>query len=99
MEIQIRGVNVEVSELLRTHVSRRLDFALGRVAEIGQVLVRLSHTRGDRGGVDKRCQMELGQHPRIVRVEGSATNLFAAVNHASHRLKRAATQALGREHA
>ncbi len=42
MKIQIRERNVEVTEVLRSHVQRRVGLALGRFGErIGRVIVLL----------------------------------------------------------
>ena len=50
IKIQIRKTNVEISEVLRIHVERRLGLALARFADrIGRVVVRFSHADGEGG--------------------------------------------------
>ncbi len=98
MKLQIRGRNVEVSKVLRAHVERRLGFALGRFGEqVGPVIVRFSHAKGHRGGVDQRCQLYVALRPRIVRVDETDTDLFAAVDHAADRASRSVARAFDRE--
>ncbi len=98
MKIHIRGRNVELTEVLRTHVERRLGFALGRFGErIGRVLLRFSDTNGHRGDVDKRCEIDVGLRPRSVRVEQTDADLFVALDRAADRASRSVARALERE--
>ena len=51
VKIQIRGRNVVISEALRTHVERRLGFALSRFGQrIARVIVRFSDSEGETAG-------------------------------------------------
>lgn len=100
MKIHIRGRNVELSEVLRTRVERRLGFALGRFGErIGRVLLRFSDTDGHRGDVDKRCQIEVDLRPKSVRVEHTDADLLVALDRAADRASRSVARALDRERA
>lgn len=100
MKIQIRKRNVEVNEELRAHVERRLGYALGRFGDrIGGVTVRFSDINGHRGGVDKRCQIDVDlQAARAVRVEDTDADLFAVVDRAAHRAARSIARVIEREH-
>jgi putative sigma-54 modulation protein len=96
MKIHIRGRNIELTEVVRTRVERRLGFALGRFGErIGRVLLRFSDTNGD--DVDKRCQIVVGLRPRSVRVEHTDADLFLALDRAADRASRSVARALERE--
>ena len=98
MKIHIRGRNVELTEVLRARVERRLGFALSRFGErIGRVLLRFSDTSGYRGDVDKRCQIDVGLRPRSVRVEHTDVDLFVALDRAADRASRSVARALERE--
>ncbi len=98
MKIQIRGRNVELTKVLRARVERRLRFALGRFGErIGRVSLRFSDTNSHRGGVDKRCQIDVGLRPRSVRVEDTDADLIVALGHAADRASRSVARALERE--
>ena len=101
MQIQIRERHVEVTEVLRAHVERRLGFALARFGvRIGRVIVRFSDTNGHRGGVDKRCQIDVGLRPSgRVRSEDTDADLGVAVNRAADRVARAVARVLDRERA
>jgi ribosomal subunit interface protein len=98
IKVQVRKRDIEMTDVLRTHVERRLRLALSRFADrIGRVIVRLSQAAGDRSGSYKRCQIEVGLRSRQVQVEDIDGDLFAAVNHATDRVSRSVARALERE--
>src|SRR5258708_25307421 len=97
MKIQIRGRNIALTKVGRTRVERRLGFALARFGErIDRVLLRFSDSNGDRGDVDKRCQIDVGLRPRSVRVEHTDADLFIALDRAADRASRSVARALER---
>jgi len=98
MKIQIRGRNVDVTEILRARAERRLGFALSRFGErIDRVLLRFSDTAGLSGDVDKRCQIDVGLTPKSVQVEHIDADMFVALDRAADRASRAVARALDRE--
>jgi ribosomal subunit interface protein len=95
MKIHIRERNVEVTDVMRAHVQRRLGIALGRFGErIGRVIVRFSRAGGDPGGSANRCQIDVGLRPLSLRAGDTDADLFAAVNHATDRVSRSVARAL-----
>ena len=98
MTIQIPRCDVDVSDVLRVHVERRLGLALARFADrIGRVTVRFSHADGDASGGTKRCQIEVGLRPlrrRRLDVEDTDVDVFAALSHATDRATRSVTRVL-----
>src|SRR5688572_7572221 len=93
MNILIRNRNVEVTDGLRAHIEKRLGFTLGRFgAQIGRVVVRFTD-----GGDEKRCEVQVGLRPRVIRAEDADKSLFAAVDHASARASRSVARVLERE--
>jgi len=82
MKIQIPKCEVDVTDVLRSHVERRLGLALARFADrIGSVTVRFSHADGDATGGNKRCQIEVGLRPlrrRRLDVEDADVDLGAS---------------------
>jgi putative sigma-54 modulation protein len=73
-----------------------IGFALSRCGErISCVTVRLSDTRS----VNKRCAIQVDLCPKSVRVEDSDADLFAAIDHAVHRVSRSVARALERQRA
>ena len=97
MRLHIRARNVELTEVLKHYVKRRLHFALGRFGRtIRQVTIRLSDVNGPRGGCDKTCHVEIrltsGDSSIIVRETQS--DVYAAINGAMERAGRAVDRQL-----
>lgn len=98
MKVAIRERNVEVTEVLRAHVERRLGLALGRFGDrIGRVTVRFSGANGHTGGPVTRCQIDVKLRPQNVRAGDTDADLFVAVDHASHRVSRSVARILALE--
>lgn len=98
IKIRIRKSDVEISEVLRVHVERRLGLALARFADrIGTVIVRFSHADGERRGSHKCCEIQVGLRPVLLQAEDTDRDLFAAVNHATDRASRSVARAIERD--
>lgn len=99
MKIYVHDPGVVVDEKLRTHLERRVAFALGGLGErVKQVFVRLSaSSRGE--SPFKRCEIEVTLVPRGLRVADTGADLLIAVENATGRLKRSLARALERERA
>ncbi len=79
MRTDIRGYQLTISDALRTHIERRLHFALSRFgARILHVAVRLEDINGPRGGVDKRCRIVVALagagHVQVEVLDSECTN-------------------------
>lgn len=86
-KVELRSWNVPISEAMREHVERRLDFALRRFAHhVERITVRLVDVNGPKGGVDKRCRIvvQLARAPRVI-VEAIDSDAYAAISQASIR--------------
>lgn len=91
MNIDIRTPSIDISPALRGYVERRVRAVLGSFADgIDQVTVTLEDVNGPRGGVDKRCSVQVhepGTEPVVV--EHGHEHLFGASAHAIRRAGRA----------
>lgn len=98
MRLQLRTRNLRHDPSLSDHVRRRLHFALGRFdREVSTVLVRLEDVNGPRGGVDKRCTIDLhGTKVGARRVEVEDTDVVAAVDRAARTAARLVAATLER---
>lgn len=98
MNLEVRGVNLPLTDAVVGHVERRLDSALRRfVRRVRGVTVRLVDINGPRGGTDKRVQVEVGlEGAGAIRVEQADADLYTAVDRASHRVKHAVARTLTR---
>lgn len=97
IDIQTRGF--ELTDGLREHTERRLQFALSwAVHEVRKVVVRLSDINGPRGGNDKRCyiQIPITSRPDVVIVDTEA-DLYVAIDHAVNRVERSVARRLERK--
>jgi putative sigma-54 modulation protein len=98
MQMEMRGVNYGLDDMLKDHIERRLHFALGRcAARIHRLTVRLTDVNGPRGGLDKRCRIAVALVPRgMVTVEDSGDDPFALIADAAKRAGRAVRRELER---
>ncbi len=100
MRTDIRGYHLTISEALRTHIERRLHFALSRFgARILHVAVRLEDMNGPRGGVDKRCRIVVALagagHVQVEVLDSECTN---AVDRAADRMQGVVARELDRQY-
>jgi putative sigma-54 modulation protein len=98
MKVGVRTPGSDASEAVRTHVEQRLLFALARFEGwVQDVNVHLTDLNGSRGRFERRCHMGARLVPwGAVRVEGTADDLYAAINHAADRLGRCVAHELAR---
>jgi ribosomal subunit interface protein len=98
MKVGVRTPGSDVSEAVRTHVEQRLLFALARFEGwIEDVSVHLTDLNGSRGRFEKRCRIGARLVPwGAVRVEGTADDLYAAINYAADRLGQSVAHELAR---
>jgi len=97
IELRAKG-GIRLNPALRTHVERRLRFALDRLARrVRSVRVLLEDVNGPRGGDDVRClvlaRISGGGH---VVVQETRRDPFAAVARASDRIGHGLARRLGR---
>ncbi|MFO1431637.1 MAG: HPF/RaiA family ribosome-associated protein [Candidatus Competibacteraceae bacterium] len=99
MQINIQARGFTLTDGLREHTSRRLQFALGWAGHhLGRVSVRLSDENGPRGGKDKRCHIRLVlPGTKEVVVEDTETDLYVAIDRATARAGRSVTHRLERQ--
>jgi putative sigma-54 modulation protein len=96
--IELRSSNLPVSEAMREHVGRKIDFAVGRFAtHIGRIIVRLVDVNGPKGGLDKRCRIIARLSPSgSVIVESTDADAYAAASQAVLRLDERLSRVLTR---
>lgn len=98
MQLDIQANGFSMTDSIRDYTALRMAFALKRDdKQVMGVKVRLSDINGPRGGVDKRCQIDLtlaGQNDIVI--EDIETNLYVAIDRASERCARTLTRRLER---
>lgn len=99
MQINIGSKGFKLTDALRTHVERRLRFALGSTSSRMRIVrVRLADENGPRGGVDKRCTIEArieGAAPVFIRQQDA--DLYVAIDRAADRAGRAVLRRLEKQ--
>jgi ribosome-associated translation inhibitor RaiA len=88
VHVQIHSRGAQLSDVIRRHVHRRLNFALDRFTDrIGSVIVRIRDLNGPRGGTVKTCCIEVNVMPlgRIV-IDETADSVTVAVDKATDRV-------------
>lgn len=98
MRIDIKARGFDLTEGLRAHTLRRLQFALGWAAhDVRTVNVRLFDINGPRGGKDKRCRIQVPfPGTRNVVIEDTEADLYVAIDRAAERAERAVVRRLER---
>ena len=98
MRINPRSKNVKTNEAFRAHVTRRLEFGLGRFEDhIREASLRIEDLNGPRGGVDKLCQLEIRLDGRgTVRIEETGADLIATIDRATDRAGATVARTVGR---
>ena len=100
MNLEVRGLNVEITDSLRTYAQRRLGFALDRFAErIRTVRLKLGDMNGSRGGVDKRCQLTISlAHSSPITLESRASTVQGAVDRIASKVRSFVERCFVRKH-
>ena len=99
MQIDIQARNFTLTAALRSHAERRLRFALTCCDDhIQRVVMRLSDINGPRGGVDKRCHLQvvLAGLPDVV-VDDIEADLYVAIDRATDRAGRTLVRKIDRQ--
>ena len=99
MQIDIQAHDFSLTDALRNHAERRLRFALTCCDEhIQRIVMRLSDINGPRGGVDKRCHLQvvLAGLPDVV-IEDIETGLYVAIDRATDRAGRTVVRKIDRQ--
>lgn len=99
MNLSVHWKKLSVSSSAREHLERRLSFGLGRFAQrVRAVRAVLSDENGTRGGVDKRCKLQVRTNLGMVQVAEMDRDLHAAIDLASERLQRTLARLFDRQH-
>ena len=98
MKFEIVSRDFELTDSLRAYIERRINFTFsGRFDQIKSIQVRLSDINGPRGGIDKRCRIQIAV-PRLkyIVVEDTESNLYVAIDRAMDRAGRTVNRRLAR---
>ena len=98
MHIAIHASGFDMTTALRQYTEQRLATALGWARlHMRKLAVSLSDINGPRGGIDKRCkiQVQLGNGREVI-IEECEADLYAAIDRAAERADRAVVRQVER---
>jgi ribosomal subunit interface protein len=101
MRIDIQARDFSLTDALRSHMERRLSFALTSFDDqIQRVVIRLSDINGPRGGADKRCHLQvvLDGMPDVI-IEDTEADMYVAIDRATDRARRTLVRKIERQQA
>lgn len=100
MNIQIHTNDFDLTEGLRDHVTKRLAYALNHGRDlVSRIVVRLSDVNGPRGGVDKRCGIEVRlKGASTIAIDDTEADLYVAIDRAAERTGRTLDRRIARRH-
>jgi len=98
MQLRIQGRHLLLTDALHDYTSRRVRFALNRIAHrVKQVFVRFTNVNGPRGGEDKKCQVRVVlASGRALVLEGRDASAYRAIDRTIDRAKRTVKDELDR---
>jgi len=99
MRIDLQCNGVEPPSGLREYVARRMRFAIGRFRDhIQWARIKVADVNGPRGGVDKRCvvQLRLRNRPDVIFAI-TEVEARSAVDRAADRVAQVLSRRLGRQ--
>ena len=99
MQTNIQARGFSLTEALENHVNNRLGFTfLHASSRVNRVRVKLSDLNGPRGGVDKRCLVEVRlEGLPVVVVEDVQSDMYTAINRAVGRATRTVKRRLSQQ--
>jgi hypothetical protein len=101
MKLTIRLRHLEIPTAMYQEIWRRVHTALGRVSPlIEEVELTISDLNGPKGGVDKRCRLNVrGRGMPVVSIEDVGVNLVATAAMAAERAEQTILRRLARRRA
>ncbi|MCU0683579.1 MAG: HPF/RaiA family ribosome-associated protein [Polyangiaceae bacterium] len=98
MHVQVRLRGLDVPDVVREAIGRRIHFALGRFGgRLRSAVAFVVDENGPRGGIDKRCRVELRlRDGGSLIVERSGDRVLATVDETLDRTARALVRHLER---
>lgn len=99
MQVDIQCTGFTLTDGIRASLMKRLTDDLNHGDDhVTRVIVRLSDINGPRGGVDKRCLIEVRlKHAPALVIEDTEADLYLAIDRATERVGRAMERSLARQ--
>lgn len=101
IKVKIQRAYIEVSEEELTQIEKAVNFAIDRFEHVVRdVEVTLVDINGPRGGVDKRCNVQIRLYPRgLLVVRNTGSSIIETVNGACDKMRQVITKRLSKQKA
>ena len=98
MQIQIQSGHLELTEVLRDHIVKRLTYSLSQSRNmVARIVVSLFDRAGPRGDVDKCCSIEVRlKDASSITIDEAQADIFVAIDRATERTGRRMYQRIAR---
>lgn len=98
MQIQIHAESFGLTDGLHDYIAKRLAYALSHGRDwVTRIVVRLSDVNGPRGGVDKRCGIEVRlKGDSTITIDDTQADLYVAIDRAAERTRRTLDRRIAR---
>lgn len=98
MRVSIRSRKFELTPALERYAERRAGVMVERFRDqVRSVEVQLSDVNGPRGGIDKRCQVQIrGPHRLRITIEECDADMYVAIDRALARAKHSLLREIDR---
>ena len=99
MQVDIHSLGFRLTPVMSGYARKRIDYALSfAAAHVSRLTMRLLDMSGGHGDDDKCCQIELRiKGAPLILIEDVETDVYAAVDRATERARRALMRRLGHE--
>lgn len=86
MQIDVQARGFSLTEALKAYVRQRVGNAFASLEGVQRIAVRLADINGPKGGIDKRCQLQvvLAGRPDVV-IKDTESDMYAAIDRSAGR--------------
>lgn len=99
LKVRIQRAYIEVSPEDLSQIEKAFSLAIDRFDHVVRdIEVTMTDVNGPRGGVDKRCSVQLRMYPRgLVVVRSAGSSLIETVNEACDRIRQVISKRLSKK--
>jgi len=100
MKVDIQSRQVELTQELKAHIQRKLNFALSRMdSYITAISVNLSVVNGPKDDLNKQCGIKICiANMEDILIKDTQANLYFAIDRAAQRASQALNSKIGRQY-
>lgn len=99
MKVNLRGVHLELTEALKTHVQKHLVDPIAHFydSEAAEIEIHLRDTNGPKGGQDMECAVTVRvPHAQSIHVTETSDDMYKSIDLCRDRVEKAAKRMIER---